>query len=116
MAAEVPTACAAVPIERPVAIGLFMWLSLTSWKPVMPPKMPVHTTTAAVRAGIPPTDCAISIAMGVVTALGASDRITSWVAPSNWATSTTETIPATHPASSAISSGSICFRIVSSWR
>ena len=58
---------------------------------------------------MPPIDFAISIAMGVVTAFGASDMTTSRVAPKNSARITTETMPATHPASSDKSSGSNCF-------
>lgn len=112
IAADVPTAWAAVPIERPWAIGLFIRLSLTILKPAIPPNIPVQTTTAAVSEGIPPTADEISMAIGVVTALGASDIIISWEAPKSFANTTTDTIPATHPASSEISNGSNCFRIV----
>ncbi len=93
-----------------------MWLIFTMRKPAMPPKIPVQTTTAAVSDGIPPIAAEISIAIGVVTALGASEMITSFVAPSSSAIRTTDTIPTTQPASSASSSGSICLRIFSSCR
>ncbi len=54
MATDVPTAWAAVPIESPWAMGLLTRDSFIILKPVMPPNMPVHTTTAAVSAGMPP--------------------------------------------------------------
>ena len=114
MAADVPTAWAAVPIDSPPAIGLLIRLSFTILNPAIPPNRPVHTTTAAVSGGMPPTAEEISIAIGVVTALGASDIMTSCDAPNSLANSTTDTIPATHPASSDIISGNSCFLIVDS--
>ena len=79
IAADVPTAWAAVPIDNPWAIGLFILLIFTILNPAIPPKIPVQTTTAAVSDGIPPTVDEISIAMGVVTALGAKDIILSLI-------------------------------------
>lgn len=97
-------------------MGLLIRERLTILKPAMEPNMPVQTTTAAVSAGMPPSDCEISMAMGVVTAFGASERATSRVAPSISAMTMTETSPATQPASSAMSSGMTCLRMVESWR
>lgn len=108
IAAEVPTACAAVPIDKPPAMGEWIWLIFTILNPVIPPKIPVATTTAAVRDSIPPMAFEISMAMGVVTAFGASEMTTSRVAPNKSARSTTLTIPATHPASSDSRSGRSC--------
>ena len=68
-------------------------------KPQIAPNKPTATTTAAVSDGIPPMALVTSIAIGVVTDLGASDRITSWEAPMNFAISTTEITPTMQPAS-----------------
>ena len=68
-------------------------------KPQIAPNKPTATTTAAVSDGIPPMALVTSIAIGVVTDLGARDRITSWEAPINFAISTTEITPTMQPAS-----------------
>ena len=68
-------------------------------KPAMAPNMPVQTTTAAVREGIPPNDEVISMAIGVVTDLEAREIATSFVAPSRCAIETTEMIPVMQPTS-----------------
>ena len=69
--ADVPTACAAVPIERPCAPAPFTCTMFIVLYPSMAPSMPTNITTAAVREGIPPTERVTSMAMGVVTDLGA---------------------------------------------
>ena len=73
MAVEVPTAWAAAPKERPCAIGLPMWVSFMVLKPSIPPSKPTQTTTAAVSEGMPPSDLVTSMAIGVVTDLGARE-------------------------------------------
>ena len=62
-------------------------------KPNTAPSKPTQTTTAAVRDGIPTNVLVTSIAIGVVTDLGASDRMTSCEAPISLAISTTEITP-----------------------
>ncbi len=114
MATDVPTAWAAVPIESPWAMGLLTRDSFIILKPVMPPNMPVHTTTAAVSAGMPPMACVTSMAIGVVTDFDASDMTTSRDAPSICATMTTDAMPTMHPATSARRMGRNCFFIDSS--
>ena len=52
IAVEVPTACAAVPIERPCAIGLPTCMIFIVLKPQIAPSKPTATTTAAVSDGI----------------------------------------------------------------
>lgn len=49
-----PTAWAAVPIERPCAIGLPTCMIFIVLKPQIAPSKPTATTTAAVRDGITP--------------------------------------------------------------
>lgn len=99
IAVEVPTAWAAVPMERPCAIGLPTCMIFMVLKPQIAPNRPTATTTAAVSDGIPPMALVTSIAIGVVTDFGASDRITSCEAPINFAISTTEITPTMQPAS-----------------
>ena len=66
------------------------------------------------RGGMPPMLRDTSMAMGVVTDLGASDMATSWLAPHIRATITTETMPDMQPTSDDTTSGTICFLIVES--
>ena len=42
-------------------------------KPSIPPSKPTQTTTAAVSEGMPPSDLVTSMAIGVVTDLGARE-------------------------------------------
>ena len=116
IAVEVPTAWAAVPMERPWAIGLPTCISFIVLNPRIAPSNPTQTTTAAVSEGMPPNVLVTSMAIGVVTDLGANDRITSWDAPINLAINTTETTPIKQPASCDSKIGSNCFLIVSNWR
>ena len=116
IAAEVPTACEAVPIDNPCAIGLFTCPIDNTLNPKIAPKIPTHTTTAAVSEGIPPTACVTSMAIGVVTDLEASDTMTSCVAPKSLATPTTETIPTRQPTNCDTMMGRSCFLMVSSCR
>ncbi len=83
MAVEVPTAWAAVPIESPWAIGLPTCMIFIVLNPQMAPSKPTATTTAAVSDGIPPIALVTSMAIGVVTDLGANERMTSCEAPIN---------------------------------
>lgn len=85
-------------------------------KPNTAPSRPTHTTTAAVSDGIPPNVLVTSIAIGVVTDLGASDRITSCEAPINLAINTTDITPTIQPANWDRMMGSSCFLMVSSCR
>lgn len=73
MAVEVPTACAAAPKDSPWAIGLPMRVSFMALNPKILPNSPTDTTTAAVSEGIPPNVLVTSMAIGVVTDLGASE-------------------------------------------
>ena len=82
----------------------------------MAPNRPTTITTAAVNEGIPPTADDTSIAIGVVTDLGASDIITSGVAPNSLATIVTETNPTIQPANCDNMIGSNCFFIIRSCR
>ena len=82
----------------------------------MAPNSPTTITTAAVKEGIPPTADETSIAIGVVTDLGASDIMTSGVAPSNFATTVTEISPTTQPANCDNMIGSSCFFIIRNCR
>lgn len=70
-----------VPIERPCAIGLPTCMIFIVLKPQIAPSKPTATTTAAVSDGIPPIALVTSMAIGVVTDFGASERITSCEAP-----------------------------------
>ena len=63
---------------------------------------------------MPPTALVTSMAIGVVTDLEASDRITSREAPNSLAIHTTDTTPTTQPASSERRIGVSCFFIVDS--
>ena len=74
MAAAVPTAWLAVPMERDPAMGLFILDNLAILNPTILPKIPVQTTTAAVSGAIPPRVDAISNAIGVVTDFGANEK------------------------------------------
>lgn len=114
MALLVPTACDAVPMDNPWAMGLCTWPTCNILKPSMAPNIPTTTTTAAVSEGMPPMLRDTSMAMGVVTDLGASDMATSWLAPHIRATITTETMPDMQPTSDDTTSGTICFLIVES--
>ncbi len=80
--------------------GLLMCPISIVLSPAMAPIMPTITTMADDSAGMPPIWREISMAMGVDTDLGASERTTSGLAPSHEAISTTDTMPTTHPASS----------------
>ena len=97
MAAEVPSAREAAPIERPKAMGLFTCPTESVLNPMMAPISPVITTMAAVSEGIPPSTCVTSMAIGVVTDLLASDINTASDAPKTLAMTTTLTIPAMQP-------------------
>ena len=116
MALEVPTACDAVPILILCAIGLLTLPTCSILNPKIAPNKPTITTMAAVSDGIPCKDSDTSIAIGVVTDLGASDMITAFEAPSHLAVSTTETIPTKQPANCEISTGISCRRILLSCR
>lgn len=102
MAAALPMAWAAVPIDRLPAIGLLIRDIFTILNPAILPKIPVHITTADVSAGIPPIVSDISIAMGVITDFGTNERIKSVGESSNLAITTTDTMPTTHPANQFI--------------
>ena len=54
IAVDAPTACEAVPIDRPLAMGLLTWPMAKALNPRIAPSIPVITTTAAVSEGIPP--------------------------------------------------------------
>ena len=54
IAAVVPRACEAAPIDRPRAMGLCTCPTERVLKPIMAPISPVITTMAAVSEGIPP--------------------------------------------------------------
>ena len=82
-------------------------------KPQIAPSKPTATTTAAVSDGIPPIALVTSMAIGVVTDFGASERITSCEAPMSLAISTTEITPTIHPASWDRRIGKSCFFIIS---
>ena len=69
------------------------------------------TTMAAVSDGIPPAVRHTSIAIGVVTLLGASDITTSLEAPKSCAVITAETIPTMHPTVCEKRMGMSCLRI-----
>lgn len=116
IAVDAPTACDAVPIDRPCAIGLFILPTVRVLNPIKAPMIPVITTTAAVREGIPPTLCVTSIAIGVVTDLLASDSIMASGAPNTLATTTALTIPTRQPTSCDITMGNHSFFIASSCR
>ena len=88
IAVDAPTACEAVPMDSPLAMGLLTWPKAKALKPSMAPKMPVITTTAAVSEGMPPRAWVTSMAMGVVTDLLAIEMITTLDAPKSWATTT----------------------------
>lgn len=70
---EVPTACAAVPIDKLCAMGLLTLVCFMISYPKTAPNMPTTITTEAVKGGIPPMVLDTSMAMGVVTDLGASE-------------------------------------------
>ena len=110
---DVPTAWAAVHIEIPCAIGFFTRVNFMIPYPKIAPKMPTTITTEAVSGGIPPIDLEISMAIGVVTDFGASEKITSLDAPISLAISTTETTPAMQPANCETRIGIACFLIFS---
>ena len=97
MAREVPTACDAVPILRLWAMELRTCPTSSILNPNTAPNSPTNTTIAAVSEGMPCNDADTSIAIGVVTDLGANEIITASDAPIHFAVNTTETMPTKHP-------------------
>lgn len=73
MEREVPTAWAAVPIDKPCAAGFFTRVHFMMLYPKMAPKIPTTITTEAVNGGMPWMVFETSMAIGVVTDLGASE-------------------------------------------
>ena len=113
MAVEAPTACEAVPIDKPRAIGLLTCPMAKVLNPSIAPSIPVITTTAAVSEGIPPRACVTSMAMGVVTDLDAIEMITTSDALNNLAINTTLTIPTKQPTNCESTMGSHSFLMAS---
>ena len=99
MARDVPTACEAVPMLIPCEKGFRTCHTSSILKPKTAPKRPTHTTMAAVSDGMPPDVLHTSMAMGVVTDLGASDTMTSCDAPMADAIRVTQTNPTRQPTS-----------------
>ena len=64
MAADVPTACDAVPSDNPCAMGLLTFMICNVLKPSTAPSKPTQTTTAAVSDGMPPMVFVTSMAIG----------------------------------------------------
>ena len=60
---------------------------------------------------MPSNTWVISSAIGMVTDLAASDWLTSWLAPSQWANSTPLTMPTTLPTSCEAAIGSHWLRM-----
>ena len=82
-----------------------------SWKERLAPKHLFNQLLDAVSGAIPPMDLEISMAMGVVTDLGVSEKIISRDAPISFAMSTTDTIPVMQPANCEITIFNACFLI-----
>ena len=106
MARDVPTACAAVPMLIPCEKGLRTCHTSRILNPKTAPKRPTITTIAAVSDGIPPDVLHTSMAIGVVTDLGASDTMTSCDAPRADAIRVTLTNPTRQPTSCDMRIGS----------
>ena len=70
---DVPIACAAFPMERLCAMGFFTFVSFIILYPNIAPNIPTTITTDAVSGAIPPMVFYTSMAMGVVTDLGAKE-------------------------------------------
>ena len=69
----VPCPWAVTPIASPLATGSVILHNERKAAPIIVPSVPVKTTNATAIAGSPPVIIAISIAIGAVTDLGASD-------------------------------------------
>ena len=112
IARDVPTACEAVPIDKPCAMGLPTCPTCNTLNPQMAPNSPTTITTAAVNEGMPPTESETSIAIGVVTDFGASDIITSGSCTHQFRDNGYRNQPTIHPANWEIRIGNSCFRII----
>ena len=80
-AAIIPKAWEAVPKEIPRPIGLLIPVHWSTLKPKIDPNIPVTITAATVREVIPCRVLDTSSAIGVVTDLGAKDRMICSSAP-----------------------------------
>ena len=116
IAADVPSACEAAPMDRPRAIGLLTRPMDRVLKPIIAPISPVITTMAAVSEGIPPSTCVTSMAIGVVTDLLASDRTTASDAPNTLEMTTTLTMPTMQPTVCEANIGRNWLLMEESWR
>ena len=103
----------AVPMESPCAIGLLIRPASITLKPSTAPNKPTKITTAADNEGIPPVAADTSMAIGVVTDLGANEQITSGDAPIPLAIKMTDTKPTRHPTNWESKMGNNCFLIIS---
>lgn len=74
-ALAVPIPCDDVPNPIPFEIGCFTLNRFMTYCPNIAPEIPAAMTYTAVSVGVPPLSSLMSIAIGVVTDLGAKERI-----------------------------------------
>ncbi len=77
----------------------------------MAPKIPVISTSAAVRVGSPPSRSAMPMATGAVVDFGASEASTCGSSPNRWAIASADPTATSDPASSPATIGSAAARI-----